>query len=395
VIPAPSAGRLTVPLRGQPLLPGEIYLNVIATQLVKRGGRDAPDKLHSNVLSIQASLIQEGEKLVVNDRAEAWLRQRTSHWRDWPADRLLSWKRQRGSRISVVIPARDEEATVGDVVGALQDELVIGVPLIDELVVMDSDSVDATATVAERAGAQVYRCQDVAADLGAHPGKGEALWKSLLVTTGDIIVFVDADLTLWGSHFVTGLLGPLLCPAGGEALLVKACYDRTVGDTPDGGTVGGGRVTELVARPLLNLWWPELAGVAQPLSGEWAARRSLLEELALPVGYGVEIAVLIDTARRHGIDAIAQVDLGARGHSHQADADLAVMAAEIMLVTERRRLGTWEAGLTEKPELVQFTRSEGELRPRHRTVPYAERPPVSSLLGGTGLSEAELAGRDG
>ena len=331
----------------------------------------------------------------MNDRAEAWLRQRTSHWHDWPADRLLSWKRQRGSRISVVIPARDEEATVADVVGALQDELVIGVPLIDELVVMDSDSVDATARVAERAGATVYRCRDVAPDLGAYPGKGEALWKSLLVTTGDILVFVDADLTLWGSHFVTGLLGPLLCPAGEETQLVKACYDRSVGDTPDGGTVGGGRVTELVARPLLNLWWPELAGVAQPLSGEWAARRSLLAGLSLPVGYGVEIAVLIDTARRHGIESIAQVDLGARGHSHQADADLAVMAAEIMLVSQRRRIGTWEASFPENPELVQFTRADGELRPRHRTVPHAERPPASSLLAGTGPSGAERAGRDG
>jgi glucosyl-3-phosphoglycerate synthase len=336
----------------------------------------------------------------VNDRAEAWLRQRTSHWRDWPADRMLSWKRQQESRISVVIPARDEEATVGDVVGALHDELVTGVPLIDELVVMDSDSVDATARVAERAGAQVYRCRDVAPDLGAHPGKGEALWKSLFVTTGDILVFVDADLTLWGSHFVTGLLGPLLRPSGDKTLLVKACYDRSVGDTPDGGTVGGGRVTELVARPLLNLWWPGLAGVAQPLSGEWAARRSLLTQLALPVGYGVEISVLIDTAERHGIDAIAQVDLGARGHSHQADADLAVMAAEIMLVTDRRRLGTWEEGLTDNPELVQFTRTHGELRPRLRSVPYAERPPASSLLAGTGLSGTglsgtELAGRDG
>ncbi len=351
---------------------------------------------------MQASLIEEGERLTVNAPAEAWLRRRTSHWQDWPVDRLLSWKRHRGTRISVVIPARDEEATVADVVGALRDELVVGVPLIDELVVMDSDSVDATARVAQAAGAQVYRCQDVAPALGAYPGKGEALWKSLLVTTGDILVFVDADLTLWGSHFVTGLLGPMLAPAYraeaapcvGDIMLVKACYDRDVGDTPDGGTVGGGRVTELVARPLLNLWWPELAGVAQPLSGEWAARRSLLEELALPVGYGVEIAVLIDTAQRHGIDAIAQVDLGKRGHSHQADADLAVMAAELMLVTERRRLGAWEASVTENPELVQFTRAEGELRPRYRAVPHAERPPVSSVLAGTELSGAELAGRD-
>jgi glucosyl-3-phosphoglycerate synthase len=128
---------------------------------------------------------------------------------------------------------------------------------------------------------------------------------------------------------------------------------------------------------MLNLWWPELAGVAQPLSGEWAARRSLLEELPVPVGYGVEIAVLIDTARRHGIDAIAQVDLGERGHSHQADADLAVMAAELMLVVERRRS---EGTPQNTSSLIQFTRADGELRPRQRAVPSAERPPAASAL---------------
>jgi glucosyl-3-phosphoglycerate synthase len=361
--------------------------------------------LPSNILSIT-----ERRKLVVEDRAEAWLRRRTSHWRDWPVDTLLSWKQHQETRISVVIPARDEETTVADVVGALRDELMLAAPLIDELIVMDSDSGDATAEVARRAGATVHRCRDVAPVLGTYPGKGEALWKSLLVTTGDILVFVDADLTLWGSHIVTGLLGPLLCPPGGttprtprcvpdgnptisgtpalggdtEILLVKACYDRSVGDTPDGGTVGGGRVTELVARPMLNLWWPELAGVAQPLSGEWAVRRSLLEELPIPVGYGVEIAVLIDTAQRHGIDAIAQVDLGERGHSHQADADLAVMAAELMLVAERRRYRAWESQEQwVNTGLVQFTRAEGKLRPRQRAVPSAERPPASSVLAGT------------
>src|SRR5882757_7465933 len=202
------------------------------------------------------------------DRAEAWFRRRTSHWQDWPVDQLMSWKRGQGIRISVVIPARDEEATVGSVVAAIRDTFMTAEPLVDELVMMDSDSTDRTAEAAAGAGATVYRCRDVGQGLGAYPGKGEALWKSLLVTTGDILLFVDADLTRWGTHFVTGLLGPLLDPAQ-ETLLVKACYDRA-----RDGAVGGGRVTELVARPLLNLWWPELAGVAQPLAGEWAARRS-------------------------------------------------------------------------------------------------------------------------
>ena len=319
----------------------------------------------------------------MDDRAEAWLRRRTSHWRDWPAERLLTWKEAQGTRISVVIPARDEEATVGDVVSVVRAEVMDGLPLVDELVVMDSDSADATAEVAAHAGAVVHRCRDVAPGLGAYPGKGEALWKSLLVTTGDILVFLDADLTTWGSHFITGLLGPVLIPAPDptqpdqSTMLVKACYDRAASETADGGTVGGGRVTELVARPMLNLWWPQLAGVAQPLSGEWAARRALLAELPIPVGYGVEIAVLIDAARRHGIDAIAQVDLGERAHSHQSDADLAVMAAELMLVAERRRFG---AEVAIAPELTQFTRAGGELRPRARAVPYAERPPAKTVL---------------
>jgi len=315
-----------------------------------------------------------------DDQAESWFRRRTSRWQDWPLERLLRWKASQGVRVSVVIPARDEEATVGGVAGAIAGAFMTGEPLVDELVVMDSDSTDRTAEVAAAAGATVYRCRDVAAPLGAYPGKGEALWKSLLVTTGDIVVFVDADLTRWGTHFVTGLLGPLLAPAR-RTLLVKACYDRAV-DGPVGALVGGGRVTELVARPLLNLWWPELAGVAQPLAGEWAATRSLLEALPIPVGYGVELAVLIDTARRHGTGAIAQVDLGERAHKNQPDADLAVMAAELMLVAERRRGPGADvrcAGPGTTRELRQFVREDGGLRPRARPVPCAERPPAGSL----------------
>jgi glucosyl-3-phosphoglycerate synthase len=320
----------------------------------------------------------------MEDHAQAWFRRRTSHWRDWPLERLLSAKHRQGIRISVVIPARDEEATVGIVVAAIRQAFMTDEPLVDELVVMDSDSTDRTGELAAGAGATVYRCRDVAEALGAYPGKGEALWKSLLVTTGDILLFVDADLTVWGTHFVTGLLGPLLHPSLGpppETLLVKACYDR-----PSDGQAGGGRVTELVARPLLNLWWPELAGVAQPLAGEWAARRSLLESLSIPVGYGVELAVLIDTAQRHGIGALAQVDLGQRSHRSRPDADLALMAAELLLVAGRRRLPSVEpveirpgTDAAAGPELRQFVRADGALRPRFRTVPSAERRPVSSL----------------
>ncbi|MBO0821692.1 MAG: glucosyl-3-phosphoglycerate synthase, partial [Nocardiopsaceae bacterium] len=294
-------------------------------------------------------------------------------------------------------PARDEERTVAGVVSEIA-KLRDGAGLVDELVVMDSDSSDSTAEAAAAAGATVYPAREVAPELGGYPGKGEALWKSLLVTKGDIVVFIDADLTRWGPHFVTGLLGPLLDDPG--VCLVKGFYDRLFSLTDDpaspgladsAGFPGGGRVTELVARPLLSLWWPHLTRVVQPLAGEWAARRELMESLPIPVGYGIELAVLLDTARTRGLDAIAQVDLGRRGHKHQSSHDLAVMAAEIMLVADRRRaLGPSALGPSGSPAAIddvrlrQFTRDPqdaGEMRHRARPVPTAERPPVRSVRG--------------
>jgi glucosyl-3-phosphoglycerate synthase len=314
---------------------------------------------------------------------ESWYARRTSRWQDWPAASLIAAKDRRGARISVVIPARNEERTVGDVVGALHRELVRRVPLVDELVVMDSDSDDATAAVAARAGAVVHRTREVYPELGSYRGKGEALWKSLLVTSGDLLVFVDADLTQWGPHFVTGLLGPLL--ADEQVRLVKGFYERVFTGADGSASTEGGRVTELVARPLISLWWPELGGVVQPLAGEWAARRSLMESLPVPVGYGVELATLMDTAARHGLDALAQVDLGSRAHRHQANHDLAVMAAELLVVAERRRPGG--AGGRDQRDgagtavLQQFTREGGQVRPRHRAVPVVERPPAAEVQG--------------
>lgn len=309
-----------------------------------------------------------------DDIAAAWARRRTSRWQDWPADGLAARKRQLGTSVSVVIPARNEERTVAGVVSAI-GRLKEDTGLVDELVVIDSDSTDATSALAAEAGATVFRARDVAPELGAHPGKGEALWKSLLVTKGDVLVFIDADLTRWGPHFVTGLLGPLF--ADPDVRLVKGFYERLFSGTDGSISADGGRVTELVARPLLSLWWPELTGVVQPLAGEWAVRRDLMESLSIPVGYGIELAVLLDTARAHGLDAVAQVDLGRRGHRHQSSHDLAVMAAEIMLAAQRRR-----AGAAQQPAdgflLRQFVRADGEMRQRCRPVPSAERPPARS-----------------
>jgi glucosyl-3-phosphoglycerate synthase len=310
----------------------------------------------------------------MQDHAGAWLRRQTSHWREWPLDQLLAAKQAAGTRVSVVIPARNEERTVARVVGALRRALVADAPLVDEIVVVDSDSTDGTARAAERAGATVHRARDIAPALGSYPGKGEALWKSLLVTQGDVLVFVDADLTQWGPHFVTGLAGPLLL-SGSQVQLVKGFYER-VRTERDGSTSSeGGRVTELVARPLLSLWWPELAGVVQPLAGEWAARRGLMESLTIPVGYGVELSTLLDTYARHGLGALAQVDLGSRAHRHQADHDLALMAAELMVVADARRDHPEPPGR----ELHQFVRAGGEVRPRSRPIPRHERPPIATV----------------
>src|SRR5208282_4879919 len=294
----------------------------------------------------------------VHSRAQAWYGRRTWHWRDWPAEVLLAGKRRAGTRISVVIPARNEERTIAGVVGSLRAALVERIPLIDEVVVIDSDSADGTAAAAAKAGAAVHGARDIAPELGGYPGKGEALWKSLLVTEGDLLVFIDADLPQWGPHFVTGLLGPLLADPGVQ--LVKGFYARIATGTDGSTSTEGGRVTELVARPLLSLWWPELSGVVQPLAGEWAARRELMESLSIPVGYGVELSTLLDTAAKHGLDSVAQVDLGSRAHRHQTDHDLALMAAELLVVAERRRPG---GPVPDSPQLQQFVREGAQVRP--------------------------------
>jgi glucosyl-3-phosphoglycerate synthase len=307
----------------------------------------------------------------MSDR-DAWFGRRTSRWQDWPAAEVLAAKARRGVTVSVIIPARNEQRTVAGVVGAIARALVTRIPLVDELVVIDSDSTDDTGGAAAAAGAKVFRAAEILPAAGSFPGKGEAMWKSLHVTGGDLLVFVDADLTSWGPHFVTGLLGPLL--ADDEVQLVKGFYTRVWTGSDGSASTEGGRVTELVARPLISLWWPELAGVVQPLAGEWAARRGLMESLPIPVGYGVELATLMDTVARHGLDAVAQVDLGSRAHRHQANHDLALMAAELLAVAERRRPGGQPVSAA---DLHQFIREDGQARPVVRPVPLAERPPAA------------------
>lgn len=243
--------------------------------------------------------------------------------RDYPSS-LVS--RLKGSqRVSVCIPARDEVATVARVVASVRDAFVGPAGLVDELVVVDDGSLDATAAVAERAGARVVPSSAVApGHARVALGKGDAMRAGLAATSGDLVVFLDADVTNFRPHFVSGLLGPLLSSPG--TLLVKGCYARSLHGSPS----GGGRVTELVARPLLSLLFPSLTGVAQPLAGETALRRSVTEDIELAPGYGVEIALLLDVAERYGVGALAQVDLGTRSHRNRPLADLAPQAREVL-----------------------------------------------------------------
>ena len=302
---------------------------------------------------------------------QQWFATRSYHGRQWSADQLLDHKQ--GRTVSVVLPARDEAETVGEIVAALRRELVEAVPLIDELVVIDSDSTDATAEVAAAAGARVFRQDEILPTRGNVPGKGEALWKSLAVTSGDILAFIDSDLKEFDTNFAVGLLGPLLTEPGVQ--YVKSCYDRPLNDGTTILPAGGGRVTELVARPLLNLFWPELSGLVQPLAGEYAGRRSLLERIPFVSGYGVEIGMLIDVLEAVGLDAMAQVDLGARSHRNSSDASLARMAAQIQLTVQSRlRCDSPAGGHT--AELTQFLREGDRFLADTHEIVVRERPPM-------------------
>ncbi|MFD5232306.1 glucosyl-3-phosphoglycerate synthase [Streptomyces qaidamensis] len=303
------------------------------------------------------------------EEVERWLSTRSWSANDRPLHQILAAKQRTGQTVSVVLPALNEEATVGDIVAVIRHDLMRQVPLVDELVVVDSGSTDRTSEVAAAAGARVVHRDGILPRLPAVPGKGEVLWRSLLVTRGDIVCFVDADLRDFSSDFVSGIVGPLLTDP--DVDLVKAMYDR-----PLSGAAGqGGRVTELMARPLLNMHWPQLAGFVQPLGGEYAARRSLLEQLPFPVGYGVELGMLVDALHLAGLDALAQVDVGVRKHRHQDGQALGRMAAAIYRTAQLRLA----RGHLIRPSLTQFERGEDGFEPRTYSVDTEERPPMVDI----------------
>lgn len=298
--------------------------------------------------------------------ARAWFAERTWQRPEWTVEELLAAK---GSRtVSVVLPALNEAATVGAVVASIRPQ--VGT-LVDELVVVDSGSTDRTTHLAAAAGARVVRHTDVLSELEPLPGKGEVLWRSLAATTGDLLVFVDSDLVDPSPDIVAALLGPLLLEP--DVALVKGFYRRPLA----GDSSGGGRVTELMARPLLSALRPVLSGVIQPLSGEYAGARALLEAVPFAAGYGVEIGLLLDAHATVGLAGIAQVNLGVRRHRNQPLAALGLMARQV-LGTALARCGVDSAA----SELTQFVEVAGEWLLDTAGVQVADRPPMRELLEG-------------
>jgi glucosyl-3-phosphoglycerate synthase len=299
---------------------------------------------------------------------ERWIGERSYKGEDYVLGNLLSSKR--GS-VAVVLPAREVAATIGPILDRLRRFVDTG--LVDRLLVVDADSADGTAAIVRERGVEVVSESSLAADRGPCRGKGDAMWRAAGTLEEDLIVFLDADTSGFEASFLTGMLGPILLEPG--VRLVKGTFRRPLaldGFLLDG---EGGRVTELVARPLLNLHFPVLAGFAQPLSGEIAIERDLFRRLSVPVGYGVEIAMLIDCLELAGLDALAQVDLGIRQNRHQSLRALSAMAFEVMAAVERR------TGGPERPATARFRpRPEGPVGERETwRLAVEERPPLARL----------------
>ena len=292
---------------------------------------------------------------------------------------LMLLKEKQGLTISLALPALNEEETVGNVITTVKRALVEDVPLLDEIVLIDSNSTDRTRAIAESLGIPVFIHQELLPELGARSGKGEALWKSLLVTKGDIIAWIDTDITNIHPRFVYGIIGPLLLNP--KIQLVKGFYRRPLRVDGKMQAGGGGRVTELTARPLLNLFYPELSGIVQPLSGEYAGRRTALEQATFFSGYGVETGLLIDIFEQFGLRAIAQVDLLERIHRNQGLEALGKMSFAIIQTVLRKLESRYERSIVEEinktMKLIRYV--DGEYFLDVEEVAEYERPPMIRL----------------
>jgi glucosyl-3-phosphoglycerate synthase len=316
---------------------------------------------------------------------EEWFERRSyDHSQFADLDSLAQRKRQLGLSVSVVLPARETATTIGPIIDTLCD-LERRAGIVDQLLVVAADSGDGTAKIAAAKGAEVRLEDDLLPEFGPTLGKGDAMWRALSVARGDLVVYLDSDTANFGAHFVSGLLGPLLEVPG--VSFVKAAYGRPWPGGNDGSANDGGRVTELTAKPLFNLFYPELAGFAQPLAGELAAPAGLLRSIPFMTGYAVETGMMIDVLEVAGLDAMAQVDLGTRRNSSRPLHDLSPMSFAVLRAVTRRlgqagRLleGEIESESGDRAEYVHAVRAGGELTLATHPVELVERPPLVDVL---------------
>ena len=330
---------------------------------------------------------------VLGDLVDKWFAENTFSSSEF-ADlrRLVDAKERQGLRISVGLPTLNEEATIRKVIRAIRVRLVERFPLVDEIVVIDSRSADRTRDIAQDEGIPVFIHDEILPETGSYRGKGEALWKSLHVLGGDIVVWIDTDVTSAHPKFVYGIVGPLLMRP--DIQFVKAFYQRPLRIGEELQATGGGRVTELAARPILNLFFPELSGIVQPLSGEQAGRRALLEQLPFFSGYGVETGLLVDTLQRAGLGAIAQVDMKQRIHRNQSLYALSKMSFEILQVALKRVGEAHSMNLLEEANFTMklIAATGGKLHLEMHDIIDIERPPIARIPEYQ-AKRAELAGQ--
>jgi len=311
---------------------------------------------------------------------EQWLAQRTFHHSTfWDLKKLVEEKERQGLRVSLCLPTLNEEQTIGKEIVILKSELHDRYPLVDEIAVIDSGSRDRTREIAASFGADVYLASEHLQSYGEHRGKGENLWKALYLLTGDIVVYVDSDIANIHPRFVYGLLGPLIHDP--QVHYVKAFYDRPLAFSQGLRSTGGGRVTEILIRPLFSLFYPELAFILQPLSGEYAGRRSILERIPFPIGYGVETSMLIDIYDQLGLDGFAQTDLDRRVHRNQETVALGRMAFGVLKTFLSRLTHGQRADFhVEMSNIMrQFETADGIYRPVEYTIEHIERPPMIEI----------------
>jgi glucosyl-3-phosphoglycerate synthase len=294
--------------------------------------------------------------------------------------RLVAIKKEKKLKISVVIPTLNEEATVGKVISTIKKPLMDSYKLIDEIIVVDSGSTDNTGKVAKESGAKFYVAENYLKSAGKAKGKGENLWKSVYLAEGDIICWIDADIKNIHPRFVYGLVGPLL--VHDDLKFSKAFYQRPIRVGEELVPLGGGRVTELTARPLFNMYFPRLSGFIQPLSGEYAGKREILEKIPFFTGYGVETAMLIDLVKKFGLRACAQVDLQKRVHRNQNLSSLSKMAFGILQVFAKRANSLGKLILVRdikhKLRIIEHN-IKGEYNLKRLQIMEKERPPMIIL----------------